>query len=56
MGKYNVVIINPKILIGNENMENLWKKTSITKQLLNFIFDEGHIRKTTHYLNTLNFT
>ena len=41
-GKYQVVIINPEILMGNDEVEKLWKKPEFTKQLLNFIFDEGH--------------
>ncbi|KAF8868390.1 hypothetical protein CPB84DRAFT_1696443, partial [Gymnopilus junonius] len=30
-GKYNVVIINPEILMGNESIEDLWKKAKVTK-------------------------
>ena len=41
-GKYRVVIINPEILMGNEELEKLWKKPKVTKRILNFIFDEGH--------------
>ncbi len=43
-------------------MENLWKKTSVTKRLLNFIFDEGHcisqwgtFRKEYQHLGTLRY-
>ena len=56
------MIINPEILIGNENMENLWKKTSVRKRLLNFIFDEGHcisqwgaFRKEYQHLGSLRY-
>jgi len=41
-GKYNVMIINPEILMGNDDVEKLWKKPEFTKRLLNFVFDEGH--------------
>ena len=41
-GKYHVVIINPETLMGNDEVEKLWKKPDFTKQLLNFIFDKGH--------------
>jgi len=41
-GKYNVMIINPEILMGNDDVEKLWKKPEFTKWLLNFVFDEGH--------------
>jgi superfamily II DNA helicase RecQ len=41
-GKYHVVIINPETLMGNDEVEKLWKKPDFTKRLLNFIFDEGH--------------
>ncbi|KIJ96062.1 hypothetical protein K443DRAFT_10882 [Laccaria amethystina LaAM-08-1] len=41
-GKYNVVIINPETLMGNDEVEKLWKKPDFTKRLLNFVFDEGH--------------
>lgn len=37
-----MVIVNPEILMGNEELEKLWKKEDFTKRLLNFIFDEGH--------------
>ena len=43
-------------------MENLWKKTSVTKRLLNFIFDEGHcisqwgaFRKEYQHLGSLRY-
>ena len=49
-------------LIGNENMENLWKKKSITERLLNFIYDEGHcisqwgaFRKEYQHLGSLRY-
>jgi len=41
-GKYDVVIINPETLMGNDEVEKLWKKLDFTKRLLNFVFDEGH--------------
>ena len=40
-GKYNVVIINPELLMGSE-VETLWRKPMVTGRLLNLIFDEGH--------------
>jgi superfamily II DNA helicase RecQ len=41
-GQWRVVIMNPEILMGNDEVEKLWKKPQVTKRLLNFIFDEGH--------------
>ncbi|KAF8152274.1 P-loop containing nucleoside triphosphate hydrolase protein [Crassisporium funariophilum] len=41
-GNYCVVVMNPEILMGSEEVDRLWKKTAVTKRLLNFIFDEGH--------------
>ncbi|TFK37835.1 P-loop containing nucleoside triphosphate hydrolase protein, partial [Crucibulum laeve] len=41
-GKYRVVVINPEILMGNQEVENLWTKSRVTKRIMNFIFDEGH--------------
>ncbi|KAF8168693.1 P-loop containing nucleoside triphosphate hydrolase protein [Pholiota molesta] len=41
-GKYRVVVINPEILMGNREVEELWKKPAVTKRILNFVFDEGH--------------
>ena len=41
-GKYNVVIINPELLMGSREVETLWRKPKVTKRLLNFIFDQGH--------------
>lgn len=41
-GKHQVVTINPEILMSNEYVQGLWKKSQVTKRLLNFIFDEGH--------------
>ena len=41
-GKYNVVVINPELLMGSKEVEVLWRKSKVTKRLLNFIFDEGH--------------
>ena len=41
-GKYRVIVINPEILMGNREVEELWKKPAITKRILNFVFDEGH--------------
>lgn len=34
--------MSPEILMGNNELEKLWKKAEFTKWLLNFIFDEGH--------------
>jgi len=28
--------------MGSEEVDNLWKKPSVTKRILNFVFDEGH--------------
>ena len=36
------MIVNPEILMGSGEIDKLWKKTSFTKKILNFIFDEGH--------------
>ena len=41
-GKYNVVTINPEILMGNEHIEDLWKKPKFTNRILSFVFDEAH--------------
>ena len=40
--KYNVVTINPEILMGNEHIEDLWKKPKFTNRILSFVFDEAH--------------
>jgi superfamily II DNA helicase RecQ len=39
---YQVMVINPEILMGNTTLEGLWKKPKFTSRLLCFIFDEGH--------------
>ena len=39
---YRVIIINPEILMGNEEVNKMWKKSKVTKRILNFIFDEGY--------------
>ena len=39
---YQVVVINPEILMGNPTVEGLWRKPKFMLQLLCFIFDEGH--------------
>jgi superfamily II DNA helicase RecQ len=39
---YQVMVINPEILMGNPIVQALWTKPKFTKQLLCFIFDEGH--------------
>ncbi|KAG6914774.1 hypothetical protein DXG01_015419 [Tephrocybe rancida] len=44
-GKYCIIIINPEILMGNDNVEAWWKKPAVTKHVLNFMFDEGHCIK-----------
>jgi ATP-dependent DNA helicase RecQ len=36
------VIVNPEILMGNDNIEKLWKKPHVTKRIMSIIFDEGH--------------
>ncbi|KAH6893859.1 P-loop containing nucleoside triphosphate hydrolase protein [Coprinopsis sp. MPI-PUGE-AT-0042] len=41
-GKYNVVIINPEILMSSPHLDTLWKKPSFTSRIVNFVFDEGH--------------
>ncbi|KAF8148030.1 hypothetical protein B0H34DRAFT_669140 [Crassisporium funariophilum] len=41
-GKYQVVVINPKLLMGCPEVEKLWKNSCCTSRILNFIFDEGH--------------
>ncbi|KAJ3555014.1 hypothetical protein NP233_g12306 [Leucocoprinus birnbaumii] len=41
-GKYNVVVINPEILMTSTELRELWNKSSFTKRILAFVFDEGH--------------
>ncbi|KAF6749506.1 P-loop containing nucleoside triphosphate hydrolase protein [Ephemerocybe angulata] len=41
-GVYDVVIINPEILMGDERMEKLWKNSAFISRIITFIFDEGH--------------
>ncbi|KAH6891606.1 P-loop containing nucleoside triphosphate hydrolase protein [Coprinopsis sp. MPI-PUGE-AT-0042] len=40
--KYNVIIINPEILMSNTHIASWWKNSKFTPRILNFIFDEGH--------------
>jgi superfamily II DNA helicase RecQ len=40
--KYRVVVINPEILMGSDDVDTLWKKPKVTKRILSFIFDEVH--------------
>jgi len=42
VGKYNIIILNPELLMGNHHIEEWWKKPQFTKQILNIIFDEAH--------------
>ncbi|KAF5381314.1 hypothetical protein D9615_008286 [Tricholomella constricta] len=41
-GQYRVVIINPELLMGDDNITKLWIKPQFTKHILYFTFDEGH--------------
>ncbi|EMD32167.1 hypothetical protein CERSUDRAFT_21294, partial [Gelatoporia subvermispora B] len=42
-GKYQVVVINPELLMRDGgHCERLWKKSSFTSRLQYFVFDEGH--------------
>ncbi|KAF9467976.1 P-loop containing nucleoside triphosphate hydrolase protein [Collybia nuda] len=41
-GRYQVVIINPELLMGNDNVTKLWMKSKVRKCILYFTFDEGH--------------
>ncbi|KAG6852510.1 hypothetical protein C0991_011335, partial [Blastosporella zonata] len=41
-GKYSVVVINPKLLMGHKNVKQWWSKADMMKKILHFIFDEGH--------------
>jgi superfamily II DNA helicase RecQ len=42
MGKYQVIRINPELLMGNNDITKFWAKPHITKCILYFVFDEGH--------------
>jgi hypothetical protein len=39
--KYNAVIINPKLLMTDGCITELWKKPEFTSRLLNIILDKG---------------
>jgi superfamily II DNA helicase RecQ len=40
-GKYQVVVINPELLMS-DGCEKLWNKPKFTSRILYFVFDEGH--------------
>ncbi|KAK7687654.1 hypothetical protein QCA50_008869 [Cerrena zonata] len=45
-GNYNVVVVNPEVLMNNKgDFDKLWKKPTVAARLLHFIFDEGHCVK-----------
>ncbi|KAJ3567004.1 hypothetical protein NP233_g6647 [Leucocoprinus birnbaumii] len=39
---YQVAVTNPEILMENSELHKLWDKSSFTKHILAFVFDEGH--------------
>ncbi|KAF9498371.1 P-loop containing nucleoside triphosphate hydrolase protein [Pleurotus eryngii] len=41
-GHYQVVIINPELLLGSAEAKALWRNSHFTAWILNIIFDEGH--------------
>ncbi|KAK7692968.1 hypothetical protein QCA50_004609 [Cerrena zonata] len=42
-GRYNVVVVNPEILMKDKgDFEELWQKPHVVSRLLHFIYDEGH--------------
>ncbi|KAF9495708.1 P-loop containing nucleoside triphosphate hydrolase protein [Pleurotus eryngii] len=41
-GHYQVVIINPELLLGSAEVKALWRNSHFTAWILNIIFDEGH--------------
>ncbi|EKM77434.1 hypothetical protein AGABI1DRAFT_15518, partial [Agaricus bisporus var. burnettii JB137-S8] len=42
MGKYEVVVTNPEILVTSEELHALWKVPSFAQRILGFVFDEAH--------------
>ena len=41
-GKYNVVVINPELLMGSDKVTVLLTKPKVKERILYFTFDEGH--------------
>ena len=42
-GKFNVVVVNPEILMKEKGgFDKLWRRPQVLSRLLHFIYDEGH--------------
>ena len=39
---YNIIIMNPKLIMENKHTMQWWMTLAFTKQILNFIYDEAH--------------
>ncbi|KAF9498017.1 P-loop containing nucleoside triphosphate hydrolase protein, partial [Pleurotus eryngii] len=41
-GHYQVIVINPELLLGSTEVKALWRNLQFMAWILNIIFDEGH--------------